>query len=1273
MASIDAKEKVLRDEIISKDFLKYNMFVEAGAGAGKTYIIVQRVLTQLKNGYKPGEIVVITFTKKAAGELLERIIKELRAAQGDANNTAEESENLKEALNHIDDMTISTIHSFCFKLLKEHSFEANLPVGVTLLTDDEKNVLQEKIFEEYLETLTRNDWDSLDALSPHTGRWKIKNEMEGLFRDFCALQKDIPIECPRKIKKKDVLEKENQAFLDEFLNLLNECIKSVNPKYNSWEELYADLGSEDCFAGKVLVGTEKVPGVFLRLTDPNYDVLYVLNQLHNNAIETKGFLTNPSHEYVNLEKSHIAEVGQRMEDIFVSQGSDANAMKQALLSGMNDILIDRKLKDFTELLSLEPYEDCLSKDAKKTIELLSKSSLSADEDKKLKDRIKKFSKDSKIFNSKVEKKCGRYSDDVISEAEEKLVEWSGKNAAFMQENAYLENEEYYQLCVNYAKKARDYYEEHRPAGLLDNDDLLNFTYDCLSEDSGLTERVAKRYRCFYVDEFQDTDNIQESFIRKLASKFDASDELRDGALFLVGDPKQSIYRFRGAEPEVFFRVKSNMQKMKNAKIYDLYTNFRSNEKIIGWVNDAYERLEKEAVDPGITRPLLSDDNASYQGMKNVRELTTENIFRKSSGGKVIAGVYHVNAGDGYALNDKGKTESKAIKDTTKEEDAKKLARLIRNLCDGGYTITRYKKDQSPYTDKIQYSDFLILTAAKTRMSIYLKAFNEYHIPVRFDGETDPSGYAELQAYVRIYQCLSNMKDPFYRAGAIEALGECGFWPSETERWKKGRMLLNALSKETYKMSGYGMAYALLEKYATYADKTKKSISSEREAILAKLQQMVETVLGSCSGTKRELADAFADYLSSSVEHELSLSSNPNAVRFMNVHKSKGLEGNIVVLTDRGKKGSNGKFSGGVIAGVYYPAVINSFRNKVWSAVDGMSKDTEYEYESDCEFHRLEYVAATRAEQALIFMDNVGTPGSLFAEKSFCYGIDELEDNTVAQLTDAEPPKKTPIEKDYDYDKEKRENLGTEEMKKKLEERAKPSDFESYRSAEEDATVSCNEYALIRPTGNVFGDMMHRSLELLMERFRLENRGDGVTLDDASLIRFCTLQAISEVLTDVPEDESDERSQLSKKTCMCFIEEILKSYLTELRNPDGILKGAKAVYTEMPFSYYDAHRDDREIPLWMNGSADLVIEKNNGDVLLLDYKSDSDESSNEEAFVKHLRDTYTPQLDEYKKALEKCLDVLPERIKPILITFSQRDESGKAYKDVKIRVRMTEII
>ena len=143
--------------------------------------------------------------------------------------------------------------------------------------------------------------------------------------------------------------------------------------------------------------------------------------------------------------------------------------------------------------------------------------------------------------------------------------------------------------------------------------------------------------------------------------------------------------------------------------------------------------------------------------------------------------------------------------------------------------------------------------------------------------------------------------------------------------------------------------------------------------------------------------------------------------------------------------------------------------------------------------------------------------------------------------------------------------------------------------------------------------------------------------------------------------------------MCFIEEILKSYLTELRNPDGILKGAKAVYTEMPFSYYDAHRDDREIPLWMNGSADLVIEKNNGDVLLLDYKSDSDESSNEEAFVKHLRDTYTPQLDEYKKALEKCLDVLPERIKPILITFSQRDESGKAYKDVKIRVRMTEII
>ena len=69
---------------------------------------------------------------------------------------------------------------------------------------------------------------------------------------------------------------------------------------------------------------------------------------------------------------------------------------------------------------------------------------------------------------------------------------------------------------------------------------------------------AKKISCLYVDEFQDTDHIQEEFIWKLCTTKEDENKLRDGVLFLVGDPKQSIYRFRGAEPEVYFYAKEKM-------------------------------------------------------------------------------------------------------------------------------------------------------------------------------------------------------------------------------------------------------------------------------------------------------------------------------------------------------------------------------------------------------------------------------------------------------------------------------------------------------------------------------------------------------------------------------------------------------------------------------------------------------------------------------------------------------------------------------------------
>ena len=137
------KEREIRESIV-RDF-DNNMFVEAGAGAGKTQLIVDRIIGQLKSGeYEPKDIVVITFTNKAANELLERIINGLRDAIYKASDV--DKNRLEDALKRIEDMNISTIHSFCYKLLQENCFAAKLPVGITLLEEKELLLLEEKSF-----------------------------------------------------------------------------------------------------------------------------------------------------------------------------------------------------------------------------------------------------------------------------------------------------------------------------------------------------------------------------------------------------------------------------------------------------------------------------------------------------------------------------------------------------------------------------------------------------------------------------------------------------------------------------------------------------------------------------------------------------------------------------------------------------------------------------------------------------------------------------------------------------------------------------------------------------------------------------------------------------------------------------------------------------------------------------------------------------------------------------------------------------------------------
>ena len=139
-------------------------------------------------------------------------------------------------------------------------------------------------------------------------------------------------------------------------------------------------------------------------------------------------------------------------------------------------------------------------------------------------------------------------------------------------------------------------DERRAEGRLGFHDLLVHARRLVRDDAAATRALRHRYRFLLVDEFQDTDPIQVELAARLAAAVDGGAQLgatRPGGLFVVGDPKQSIYRFRRADVDAFERVGEEVGE----RIL-LVTNFRSVPGIVGFVNTVFAELFGEVPTPG---------------------------------------------------------------------------------------------------------------------------------------------------------------------------------------------------------------------------------------------------------------------------------------------------------------------------------------------------------------------------------------------------------------------------------------------------------------------------------------------------------------------------------------------------------------------------------------------------------------------------------------------------------------------------------------------------
>jgi ATP-dependent exoDNAse (exonuclease V) beta subunit len=144
----------------------------------------------------------------------------------------------------------------------------------------------------------------------------------------------------------------------------------------------------------------------------------------------------------------------------------------------------------------------------------------------------------------------------------------------------------------------------RAAGLIDFDDLMLKGRDLLAHQPAVRAALGARFKAVLVDEFQDTDRLQSEILWRLCAENPDDAQpwtdwaLRPGSLFLVGDPKQAIYRFRGADVQSYFAARDRLMARDTAARVSITQNFRSVDTILDWVNSRFEAPLSVTGQPG---------------------------------------------------------------------------------------------------------------------------------------------------------------------------------------------------------------------------------------------------------------------------------------------------------------------------------------------------------------------------------------------------------------------------------------------------------------------------------------------------------------------------------------------------------------------------------------------------------------------------------------------------------------------------------------------------
>ena len=1072
-----------------------NLVVRAGAGTGKTSLLIERALNAIGSGVATMEsIAAITFTEKAAGEMRERLaigldrLRSLARDRGALDEAREADRAFRhlvdsagiephllarralEAMEQLDHGTVVTIHRFCAELLRAHPLEAGVDPGFVVDSGEWASSLGGAAWKDFVKV-------ELGARGPRADEWERLLPKISLKHVGAAALQLAGFGVPPALLEPAGSDGSGKALQDEACRIANEL--------DVW--------------------------------------------LEERAGDLPGTATRCFRSFRTVLESMIADGVPGARQALAADSYLANRVDSGNLGSTSKRAGEAAAKSF------------------------------------------------KVVRSAARDFCKgiRCTDD---QAIERLLE----------------------IVRPFTSGFR---EQYLRQGRVSFDGLLALARDLLRDHPEVRRGLKRRYALLLVDEFQDTDPLQYEIVLLLAEQVDdeAGDAFRarlaPGRLFVVGDAKQSIYRFRGADFAAYRRAIDRILECGGVQL-DLVSNFRSVPGIVEPVNE-----------------LFGDANGCWRASAYQPDYVAIRAVREPADEATAVDLWTVELPRGTRADDRREAEGRVIAET----------------------IERWVETEK----RLEYENITILFRAFTQISYYLRPLRERGIPFVVDGGRDFLKRPEIGQLVATLQALSRPADQpallaFLRspAGGVSDV-ELARYAKKRQAWRwqmqpdsgefpgisRSFRLLRELSDEARQLPVDRLVRLVLDRTLMLPLGASAFEGAQRVANLQKLVAAAGELARDGTLSLEEVLEALEEGRLEDIQTDRPLADDAaQAVRITSIHRMKGLENDVIIVPDLARERGSGEYPSDPVRVTVLPDGQTSLAIKA----DSLQNSVRLWYGLEDERHgtaeevRVLYVALTRARQRLILVAAPARGTTPWLESLAPWGYEArnppadgalLADGRVRHRCWKPPARQKPPEKEIPEAATRAVQAYDEAVEALRKAATKPFTAPSGLGEERQARLGGASGSLpprvrqSRDLGQAVGIVLHRLLE----------SWDGQDPQGLSehLAALCE-QTSRETRTD-PGALGREAGEI--------LEGFLKSELAT-RFPHLDRLGA-----EVPVLMQQESTGQT-----MRGSIDLLYKDASGQLVVADYKTDRETDPSE------LRRNYGAQLEVYADAVRKALEL-----------------------------------